>query len=57
MNILGWACMIAYACLRMYDPWHFLFVLSMPLFFLKKPVWAAFAFAVLTGAGFLVFLL
>ena len=57
MNILGWACMIAYACLRMFDPWHFLFILSMPLFFLKKPVWAAFAFAVLTGAGFLVFLL
>lgn len=57
MNILGWACMTAYACLRMYDPWHFLFVLSLPVFFLKKPEWAAFAFAVLTGFGFLAFLL
>lgn len=57
MNISGWACMIAYACLRMYDPWHFLFVLSLPVFFLKRPEWATFAFAFLTGAGFLAFLL
>ena len=57
MNILGWACMITYACLRMYDPWHFLFVLSLPVFFLKRPEWSAFAFAVLTGAGFLAFLM
>ena len=57
MNIIGWACMTAYACLRMYDPWHFLFVISLPVFFLKKPEWSAFAFAVLTGVGFLAFLL
>lgn len=57
MNISGWACMTAYACLRMYDPWHFLFVLSLPVFFMKRPEWSAFVFAVLTGAGFLAFLL
>lgn len=57
MNILGWACMTAYACLRMFDLWHFLFVLSLPVFFFKRPEWAAFAFAVMTGAGFLAFLL
>ncbi len=56
MNILGWACMASYAFLRMFDPWHFLFVLSLPVFFLKKPEWAVFAFAMLTGAGFLAFL-
>lgn len=57
MNISGWACMIAYACLRMFDPWHFLFVLSLPVFFFKRPEWATFVFALLTGAGFLAFLL
>ncbi len=57
MNIAGWASMTAYACLRMYDPWHFLYLLSLPVFFLKRPEWAPFAFAVLTGAGFLAFLL
>lgn len=57
MNIAGWACMTVYACLRMYDPWHFLFVVSLPVFFLKRPEWAAFAFAVLSGVGFLAFLL
>lgn len=57
MNIMGWACMTAYACLRMFDLWHFLFVLSLPIFFLKRPEWATFAFAVLTGLGFMAFLL
>ncbi len=57
MNVSGWAAMIAYACLRMFDPWHFLFVASLPVFFLKKPQWPPFAFAVLTGLGFLAFLL
>lgn len=56
MNIAGWVFMIIYACLRMFDPWHFLFVASLPLFLLKKRDWAAFAFAVLTGAGFMAFL-
>ena len=56
MNIAGWVFMIIYACLRMFDPWHFLFVASLPLFLLKKRDWATFAFAVLTGAGFMAFL-
>ncbi len=30
--VLGWAAMIAYACLRMFDPWHFLFVMTLPLY-------------------------
>ena len=29
---VAWAAMIAYAMLRFYDPWHYLFVLSLPLF-------------------------
>lgn len=57
MNVAGWAAMIAYACLRMFDPWHFLFVASLPVFFLKKSQWPPFAFAVLAGLGFLAFLL
>ena len=56
MNIAGWTFMIVYACLRMFDPWHFLFVASLPVFFLKKPEWTSFTFAVLTGIGFLAFL-
>ena len=57
MNVAGWAAMTAYACLRMYDPWHFLFIASLPVFFLKKPQWPPFAFAILTGLGFMAFLL
>lgn len=30
--IIGWASMILYASLRMYDPWHYLFFLALPLF-------------------------
>lgn len=56
MAAAGWASMVVYVCLRMFDPWHFLFVLSLPLFFMKRQSWAVFAFAVLTGAGFLAFL-
>ncbi len=56
MYAAGFVCMTAYACLRMFDPWHFLFVLSLPVFFLKKPELATFVFAVLSGTGFLVFL-
>ncbi len=32
--ILGWVCMIAYCLLRIFDPWHYLFVLTLPLFIL-----------------------
>lgn len=56
MTIAGWMFMITYACLRMFDPWHFLFVLSLPFFFMKRDSWAVFAFAILTGVGFLAFL-
>lgn len=57
MNVAGFAAMIAYSCLRMFDPWHFLFVLSLPLFFIRKTTgWAVSAFALLSGLGFLVYL-
>ena len=56
MNILGWASMITYAFVRMFDPWHFLFILSLPVFFLKRQDWATFTFSVLTGVGFMAFL-
>jgi len=29
---LGWVCMIVYCLLRIFDPWHYLFVLTLPLF-------------------------
>ena len=71
---LGWACMLAYGCVRFFDPWHFLFVLTLPLFVLHlRGVWtrsgkeldpmlpllviATFLFALLGGAGYLIFLL
>ena len=58
MILAGWGAMIAYSCLRMFDPWHFLFVLSLPLFFMKRYLPAAvFVFALLAGAGFLMYLL
>ena len=58
MILAGWGAMIAYSCLRMFDPWHFLFVLSLPLFFMKRYLTAAvFVFALLAGAGFLMYLL
>jgi len=30
--VLGWICMIAFCMLRFFDPWHYLFVLTLPLF-------------------------
>ncbi len=57
MIVCGWAAMIAYSCLRMFDPWHFLFILSLPLFFTKHQSLATFAFSILTGTGFLLYLL
>ena len=56
MTVAGWAAMIAYSCLRMYDPWHYLFVLSLPLFFIKRPHIATFVFSILAGGGFLAYL-
>ncbi len=29
---LGWTAMLTYASLRMFDPWHYLFLLTLPLF-------------------------
>lgn len=57
MNVAGWLCMTTYASLRMYDIWHFLYVLSLPVFFTRKPEWAAFAFSLLSGIGFVIFLI
>lgn len=30
--VLGWVCMLVYCQLRMQSPWHYLFVLTLPLF-------------------------
>jgi len=39
--ILGWACMIAYCLLKFQDPWHYLFVLTLPLFIKHlKGIWS-----------------
>lgn len=58
MTASGWVAMTLFACLRMYDPWHFLFVLSIPIFLIPKcKVWAPLAFSLLTGLGFLVYLM
>lgn len=36
----GWACMICFCLLRFFDPWHYLFVITLPLFILHlKGVW------------------
>ena len=38
--VLGWICMIAFCLLRFFDPWHYLFVLTLPLFIAHvKGVW------------------
>lgn len=70
----GWISMTAYVMLCFFDPWHYLYVLSLPLFILhlagiwKKPageldgylpqlVISTFAFCLLAGSGFLVYLI
>lgn len=57
LTAAGFACMTAYACLRMFDPWHFLYLLSIPVFFTKRLDWATFTFAILAGGGFLAYLI
>ena len=54
----GFAAMTVYSCLRMFDIWHFMYLLSLPMFFLGSRVrpYAVLAFGVLAGAGYLVFL-
>lgn len=38
--LLGWVCMLVFTSLRMFDPWHYLFVLTAPLFIIHlKGVW------------------
>ncbi len=71
--VLGWACMVAYTLFRVFDPWHYLFVLTLPLFVmhlikvwknsgkaldpaLPQLVMSSFAFALLGGLGFLIYL-
>lgn len=72
--VIGWICMMVFCSLKIFDIWHYLFVLTMPLFILHiKGVWArtdkdldpmlpllvmsTFAFSILSGIGFLAFLL
>ncbi|MCQ2146399.1 MAG: 1,4-dihydroxy-2-naphthoate octaprenyltransferase [Bacteroidales bacterium] len=72
--VIGWICMLVFCSLKIFDIWHYLFVLTMPLFILHiKGVWArtdkdldpmlpllvmsTFAFSILSGIGFLAFLL
>ena len=71
--VLGWAAMIAFCCMRIFDPWHFLYMLTFPLYVLHLiGVWkrhdseldpmlpllvmSTFAFALLGGLGFVVYL-
>ena len=38
--VLGWACMTAFCLLRISDPWHYLYFLSLPLFVIHlRGVW------------------
>lgn len=71
--IAGIALMTAYACLRIFDPWHFIFVLVVPLFVLwLVRIWTGspkvtayerilplmiLAFSVLSGLGFIIYLI
>lgn len=57
LMVLGWIAMTAYSCMRMFDPWHYLFVLSLPLFFMRRKELSVLAFSLLAGIGFLIYLL
>ena len=38
--VVGWGCMLAYCSLRFFSIWHYLFVLTLPLFILHlRGVW------------------
>ena len=38
--VLGWACMVTYCLMRFFDPWHYLFVITLPLYVLHlRGVW------------------
>ena len=30
--VLGWAAMITFCCLRIFDPWHYMFVITLPFY-------------------------
>ncbi len=72
--VLGWVFMLAFCELRFFDPWHYLFVLTLPLYIVHiRGVWkkegkeldkmlpllvmSTFILAILTGFGFVKFLL
>lgn len=72
--LTGCLSLTAYACLRVYDIWHFIFLLSLPLFVwhltgvwksegqgvagsMKLLVMSTFIVSLLTGMGFVMFLL
>lgn len=72
--LTGYLSLTAYACLRVYDIWHFIFLLSLPLFVwhlnsvwksegqgiagsMKLLVMSTFIVSLLTGMGFVMFLL
>lgn len=68
----GIAAMTVYSCMRIYDPWHFLYLLTVPVFgWLLYKAWTVeekpahyevqvaasiIAFAILSGTGFIVYL-
>ena len=70
--VVGFASMMAYSCMRIFDPWHFLFVLTAPvLVYLLYIVWKEgktpecyprllslmiLDFAISTGLGFMAYL-
>lgn len=69
----GLVCMTIYSCLRIFDPWHFLYILSLPVFiWLIYVMWtgrmpveryglilsaAVLMFALLSGTGYLIYLI
>lgn len=72
--VLGWILMIAMCMVRFFDPWHYIFIVTLPLFAMHiRGVWkldgkaldkmlpllvmSTFALALLTGFGFVKFLL
>lgn len=72
--VLGWIFMLAFCSVRFFDLWHYLFVLTLPLYIIHlRGVWkldgkaldrmlpllviSTFLFAILTGFGFVAFLI
>lgn len=70
--IAGFAAMVVYSCMRIFDPWHFLYLLTAPAFiWLLYRLWSGkekpachetclaatvLVFVLLSGIGFLVYL-